>query len=106
MATLSGTWDAFIYCTSQTTDSAVIRFNIDNDKGGPFKTTGHGTDYNRTPLSFVLSGNDDQVASVASETLFVADGSRSDSFSQKLAVEDSTTPQTTNRQAVPTEPMP
>jgi hypothetical protein len=84
----------------------VIRFNIDNDKGGPFKTTGHGTDYNRTPLSFVLSGNDDQVASVASGTLFVADGSRSDSFSQKLAVEDSTTPQTTNRQAVPTEPMP
>jgi cell wall-associated NlpC family hydrolase len=132
VATLSGAWDAFIRCTSQTTDAAVIRFNIDNDKGGPFETTGHGTDYNGTPLSFVLSGNYDQVASVASGTLFLADGSRSDSFSQKLVADDTgyfamtkvinnggcaismrlnrvkvtTTQQTTKQQLVPTQPMP
>jgi cell wall-associated NlpC family hydrolase len=131
VATLSGTWDAFIRCTSQTTDAAVIRFNIDNDKGGPFETTGHGTDYNGTPLSFVLSGNYDQVASVASGTLFLADGSRSDSFSQKLVaddtgyfamtkvidnggcpismrlnrVKDTATPQATKRQVVPMQPI-
>jgi hypothetical protein len=88
VTTLTGDWTAYIRCTAQTTDAAAIAFKIDNDQGGPFSSTGTGTDYNGAPLSFVLSGNYNQLSNVLAATLAFTDNTRSDSFSQKLLEDD------------------
>lgn len=86
--TLSGAWDMYIRCSDQTTDAAVIRFNINNDSGGAFTANGSGTDYNGTPLSFVLSGNYDQNSNTIEATLSLTDGTRADKFTQTLLEDD------------------
>lgn len=88
VTTLSGDFDAYIRCTDQATDAATIRFKIDNDQGGRFRTTGTGKDYNGTPLSFVLDGSYNQISNVVEATLSLANGSRSDAFTQKLLNDD------------------
>lgn len=86
--TLSGSWDMHIRCSDQATDAAVIRFDINNDSGGAFTANGTGTDYNGTPLSFVLSGTYDQNANTVAATLTLTDGTRADTFTQTLFEDD------------------
>lgn len=86
--TLSGTWDMYIRCTNEITDAAIIRFNIDNNAGGAFTASGSGVDYGGAPLSFILSGDYDQIANRVDATLAFTDGTRSDQFSQTLLEDD------------------
>lgn len=88
VADLSGDWDMYIRCTGQSTDAAVIRFTISNGGGGTFSATGSGTDYNGAPLSFTLNGNYDPASNIVTATLAFVDGTRSDSFTQKLLADD------------------
>jgi len=88
VTTLSGEFDMYVRCASQSTDAAVIRFTIDNDQGGPFRAVGTGTDYNGSPLSFVLDGTYDQVSNTVDATLSFADGTRRDAFRIKLLEDD------------------
>jgi hypothetical protein len=86
--TLSGAWNMHIRCTDQTTDAALIRFDINNDAGGAFTANGSGTDYNGAPLSFILSGNYDQTSNTVDATLAFTDGTRADKFTQTLLEDD------------------
>jgi cell wall-associated NlpC family hydrolase len=88
VTTLSGTFDMYIRCSDRSSDAAVIRFNINNDSGGPFNATGSGTDYDGSPLSFVLKGDYDQNSNIVKATLHLVDDSRIDSFTQKLLEDD------------------
>jgi len=88
VTTLTGSWNAFIRCTSQNTDAAQIAFAIDNDQGGPFKANGTGTDYNGALLSFILSGTYDQLSNVLAADLSFTDGTRRDSFVEELRQDD------------------
>ena len=88
VTTLSGTFDMPIRCAGQPTDAAVLRFEINNDKGGPFQATGTGTDYDGTPLCFTLAGDYDQASNEVSALLSLCDQSRKDSFSVRLLTDD------------------
>jgi cell wall-associated NlpC family hydrolase len=84
VTTLSGIFDMGIKCVDQPEEAAVIRFEINNDEGGPFQATGSGTDYDGTPLCFTLDGTYDQTANEVSALLSLCDNSRQDSFAVTL----------------------
>lgn len=88
VTTLSGDFDLYIRCTNQSTDAAVIRFRINNDQGGPFRATGTGTDYDGTPLSFVLEGTYDQQSNTLVAKLSLPGGSRVDEINVRLLEDD------------------
>jgi hypothetical protein len=89
VTTLSGTWDMYIRCSSQSSDAATLRFTINNDQGGPFSAQGTGIDYDGSPLSFILAGSYEQNSNTLAATLSLTDGSRQDEFT-KILIEDDT----------------
>jgi hypothetical protein len=88
VTTLSGDFDLYIRCTDQSTDAAVIRFTINNDQGGPFRATGSGTDYDGSPLSFILDGTYNQETNVLEARLSLTDGTRVDGINVRLLEDD------------------
>ena len=84
VTTLSGTFDMPIKCVDQTTDAGVLRFEINNDDGGPFEAEGEGIDYDGDLLCFNLSGNYDQISNEVSAVLSLCDETRKDSFTVTL----------------------
>jgi hypothetical protein len=88
VTTLSGTFDMPIRCAGTSSDAAVLRFEINNDAGGPFSSAGSGTDYDGAPLCFLLNGSYDQIENVVSATLSLCDNTRADGFSIELLTDD------------------
>lgn len=88
VTTLSGEFDLYIRCTDQSTDAAVLHFTINNEDGGPFSTTGTGTDYNGAPLAFRLEGTYDQVKNVLDARLILTNGNRIDGIHVELLEDD------------------
>jgi hypothetical protein len=86
--TLSGTFDLYIRCQSQNTDAGVIRFTIDNDKGGSFQASGNGVDYDGTPFTAILSGTYDPVSNVLSARMSIPSFNREDAFTLTLLEDD------------------
>jgi hypothetical protein len=88
VTTLSGDYDLYIRCTQQSTDAAVLHFTINNEDGGPFSTTGTGTDYDGSPLTFRLDGTYDQGKNVLDARLTLTNGNRVDGIHVELLEDD------------------
>ncbi|MGK7345860.1 MAG: FecR family protein [Candidatus Nitrospinota bacterium M3_3B_026] len=89
---VTGTWDMYLRCSSQSSDAAKVTLNINESSGGRFTGSGSGTDYNGTPMSIRIEGTFDSSSKVMSgritTTFEGGDCTRVDEFSVTLSSND------------------